>query len=77
MNKGIKIGTAHLKKYPKKLGIAIPDASDIDFTIKFGAFPIYVFAPIKTAPAEMANKVLGMSFINTEGTPPAVLKKTR
>ena len=77
MNKGIKIGTDHLKRYPKKLGISIPDDSDIDLTMKFGALPIYVFAPIKTAPAEMANNVLGMSFINTEGTPPAVSKKTR
>ncbi len=30
------MGTAHLKKYPKKLGISIPDDSDIDFTIKLG-----------------------------------------
>ena len=55
----------------------MPDDSDIDLTIKFGAFPIYVFAPIKTAPADIANNVLGISFINIEGTPPAVLKNTR
>jgi len=47
----------HLNKYPKKEGISIPDDSEIDFTIKLGALPIYVFAPMKTAPAEMANKV--------------------
>ncbi len=76
-NKGIKMGTAHLKKYPKKLGILIPEDSEIDLTIKFGALPMYVFAPIKTAPAEIASNVIGMSFINTCGSPPAVLKKTR
>ena len=40
MNKGIRIGIDHLKKYPKKLGILIPDDSEIDLTIKLGAFPI-------------------------------------
>ncbi len=40
INRGIRIGTDHLKKYPKKLGISTPDASDIDFTIKLGALPI-------------------------------------
>ena len=39
-NSGNKIGIDHLKKYPKKLGISMPEDSDIDFTIKFGAFPI-------------------------------------
>jgi|TARA_B100000959_G_C14734981_1_gene522586 hypothetical protein len=57
MNKGIRIGTDHLNRYPKKEGISIPDDSEIDFTIKLGAFPIYVLAPIKTAPADIANKV--------------------
>ena len=71
------MGTAHLKKYPKKLGILIPEDSEIDLTIKFGALPMYVFAPIKTAPAEIASNVNGMSFISTCGSPPAVLKKTR
>ena len=73
----MRMGTDHLKRKPKKLGISMPDDSDIDLTIKFGAFPIYVFAPIKTAPADIANNVLGISFINIEGTPPAVLKNTR
>ena len=77
INKGISIGIAHLKKYPKKLGISIPDDSDIDFTIKFGALPMYVLAPIKTAPADIASNVLGMSCINVDGSPPAVLKNTR
>ena len=77
MKSGNRIGIAHLKKYPKKLGISIPDDSEIDFTIKFGAFPIYVIAPIKTAPAEMANNVLGISTMRETGLPPAVLKKTR
>ena len=71
------MGTAHLKKYPKKLGILIPEDSEIDLTIKFGALPMYVFAPIKTAPAEIASSEIGMSFISTCGSPPAVLKKTR
>lgn len=37
---GIKIGIEYLNMYPKKLGIAIPASSAMDFTIKFGAFPI-------------------------------------
>lgn len=53
----MRIGTDHLKRYPKNDGILIPEDSDIDFTIKFGAFPMYVFAPINTAPAEIANNV--------------------
>lgn len=40
MYNGNRIGIAYLKKNPKKLGILMPDASDMDFTIKFGAFPI-------------------------------------
>ena len=44
--------------YPKKLGISISDDSAIDLTIKFGALPIYELAPINTAPAEIASKVL-------------------
>ena len=34
-----------------------PFSSEIAFTIKFGAFPIYVFAPINTAPQEIAVRV--------------------
>ena len=52
------MGIEYFTKYPKKLGISIPDDSEIDFTIKLGALPIYVLAPIKTAPAEMASNVL-------------------
>ena len=40
--------------YPKKLGILTPSSSAIERTIKLGALPIYVFAPIKTAPAVTA-----------------------
>ncbi len=54
---GIKIGIEYLSMYPKKLGIDIFCSSAIDLTIKLGAFPMYVLAPIKTAPADMANKV--------------------
>ena len=71
------MGMDHLNKYPKKEGISIPDDSEIDFTIKLGALPIYVFAPMKTAPAEMANKVWLKSPMSNEGSPPAVLKNTR
>ncbi|SVA02939.1 uncharacterized protein METZ01_LOCUS55793 [marine metagenome] len=55
----------------------MPDDSDMDLTIKLGAFPIYVLAPMNTAPAEMANKVLDISPIRRTGSPPAVLKNTR
>ena len=44
INKGIRIGTAHLKSNQKTWHF-IPDDSDIDFTIKLGAFPMYVLAP--------------------------------
>ena len=57
MNSGTKNGIDHLNRNPKKLGISTPDDSAIDLTMKFGAFPIYVFAPIKTAPAEIAKSV--------------------
>ena len=52
--------------------------------MKFGAFPIYVIAPINTAPAEIAIKVLGISFIRNSAEivfsgadDPARLKKTK
>ena len=80
MNKGIKIGIDHLRKYPKKLGISMPEDSDIDFTMKFGALPMYVFAPIKTAPAEIAKSVWLPCPIKSETvivSPKAALKKTR
>lgn len=32
----------------------MPEDSAIDLTIKFGALPMYVQAPKKTAPTEMA-----------------------
>ena len=52
-------------------------SSEIDFTIKLGAFPIYVIAPKKTAPIEIAKRVLLKSVINTSALPPAVLKNTK
>ena len=55
----------------------MPDDSDIDLTIKLGAFPMYVLAPINTAPAEIERRGLGILFIKKLGLPPAVLKKTR
>ena len=55
----------------------MPFSSAIDRTIKFGAFPIYVSAPKKTAPLDIANNVLGNSFIKISALPPAVLKNTK
>ena len=57
IKQGININKDHII-YPKKLGILTPFSSAIDFTIKFGAFPIYVKAPIKTDPIEIANNCL-------------------
>ena len=37
---GNKIGKEYLTKKPKKLGISIPEDSDMDLTMKLGAFPI-------------------------------------
>ena len=34
------MGNDHLNRKPKKDGISIPEDSEIDFTIKLGAFPI-------------------------------------
>lgn len=48
--------------YPKKEGIFISFSSHIALTIKLGPFPIYEFAPIKTAPTDMALRY-------TSGTP--------
>ena len=70
MNSGTKNGIDHLNRNPKKLGISTPDDSAIDLTMKFGAFPIYVFAPIKTAPAEIASNVFFSSPIKVIGSPP-------
>jgi hypothetical protein len=39
INSGIRIHTLKAM-YPKKLGIFTPDCSAIDFTMKFGPFPI-------------------------------------
>ena len=41
-------------KYPPKLGIFTLFSSATDFTMKLGAFPMYVFAPMNTAPTEIA-----------------------
>src|SRR5207237_8052450 len=40
--------------YPKNDGIGTPASSAIDFTMKLGAFPMYVFAPMKTDPVAIA-----------------------
>ena len=76
MKTGIKINIDQTM-YPKKLGISIPFSSAMALTIKLGAFPIYVFAPIKTAPHEIANNVFECVVINSIAFPPAALKKTK
>jgi hypothetical protein len=48
------MGIEYLNMYPKKLGMATSASSAIDLTIKFGALPIYVFAPMNTDPADIA-----------------------
>ena len=55
-NTGTSIHSDH-RIYPKNDGIWIPFSSEIAFTIKLGAFPIYVFAPINTAPQEIAVSI--------------------
>lgn len=61
----------------------IPFSSDNDLTIKFGAFPIYVLAPINTAPHEIAISILTGTTPSVVATPvvkcmaPAVVRKTR
>ena len=77
MNNGTRNGIDHLNRYPKKLGISTPDDSAIDLTMKFGALPIYVFAPIKTAPAEIANNVFFSSPIKVIGSPKKKNQKFR
>ena len=69
--------------YPKKDGMRIPFSSAIDFTMKFGALPIYVLAPINTAPQEIAERsftgtvpsVVAIPFVNPRV--PAVVRNTR
>lgn len=60
-----------------------PFSSEIDFTMKFGAFPIYVFAPINTAPQEIADsrctgtvpRLVEIPLVNP--MVPAVVRNTR
>ena len=69
--------------YPKKLGILILFSSAMDLTIKFGALPIYVLAPINTAPAEIASSMSWDTVPTEVAMPcvapraPAVWRKTR
>jgi len=58
--------------YPKKDGIFTSFSSAIAFTMKFGAFPMYVFAPMKTEPVEIAAS----SFADS-GSRPAFRYKPR
>ena len=69
--------------YPKKDGILIPFSSAIERTIKFGALPIWVLAPINTAPQEIAIRIaFGIKLVSVctpEVNPreAAVVKNTR
>ena len=69
--------------YPKKPGILTPFSSAMDLTIKLGALPIYVPAPINTAPQDIAVRsftviipaLVVIPFVNPNV--PAVVKNTR
>ena len=69
--------------YPKKDGMRIPFSSAIDFTMKFGALPIYVLAPINTAPQEIASSIICGTIPTLVCRPavapsvPAVVRNTR
>ena len=45
-------------------------------TIKFGALPIYVSAPMKTAPSEIATRIGECVVVSSAAFPPASSKKT-
>ena len=66
-------GPAHV---PKKLGILILFSSAMDLTMKFGALPMYVLAPMKTAPAEMASNMI-WDTVPTEVVIPWVAPRAR
>ena len=61
----------------------IPFSSDNDLTIKFGAFPIYVLAPINTAPQEIAVSTFTeivptvVAIPEVKPSVPAVVRNTR
>src|SRR5581483_12499537 len=60
--------------YPKKDGIGTPASSAIDFTMKLGAFPMYVLAPMNTDPVAIACRKAWFSAIkrriaSCSGTP--------
>jgi hypothetical protein len=52
-----------------KLGSPRPDRSAIDFSIKFGALPMYVVAPITTLPALTAASLSGVTPATRSGCP--------
>src|SRR5690242_6404923 len=53
---GTSIGSVYHRMYPPNDGICTPAASAIDFTMKFGPLPMYVAAPKKTAPRDIASR---------------------
>jgi hypothetical protein len=54
VNIGSSTGIEKRSMKPKNDGIRAPLCSAMDFTMKFGAFPMYVIAPKNTAPMLMA-----------------------
>ena len=82
MNTGTRIPKDQIR-YPKNEGIRIPFSSAMDLTMKFGALPIYVFAPINTAPQEIASSILAGTVPRAVTMPcdnpkaPAVVRNTR
>ena len=52
---GISTGSVYFHTYSANPGVRTPAAYAIDFTMKFGPFPIYVHAPQNTFPALIAT----------------------
>ena len=82
INTGYRISIAQ-PIYAKKPGILMPSSSAIALIMKFGALPIYVLAPMKTAPAEIASSMSGVTVPTVVAMPSvaprlaAVCRKTR
>ena len=49
--------------YPKNEGIFIPELSAILLTMKLGPFPIYVLAPMKTAPRLIGTRYCSAIYL--------------
>ena len=60
-----------------QLGMRTPIASAAARGTRFGVSPVRVSAPVNTAPAEIAARVVASSPARVAGSPPARSKKTR